>query len=204
MKLKNISSNFSKKFMKTWNTFFLKDIMIGMKYERWRSSTEIWKHHCVTVRTPGVAFLYPDIIKSTTHTGSLFFWTNWHGFSEYICCTRVHTDHLPSVCIYSQQRCKRSATRTPSESSLTHVSRFIGYHNPNSHSLSKSVRLTYLSVIHNVESRFPYYDTDQFQRSSPPSRSTSDILVSRDILLKLKVLSWLKFVPDLVPSTGMS
>ena len=45
-------------------------------------------------------------------------------------------------------------------SSLTHVHRCIGYHNPNWNSLSKSARLTYLSVYDNRQNQklfFFYY-----------------------------------------------
>ena len=47
-------------------------------------------------------------------------------------------------------------------SSLTHVHRFIGYHNPNWQSLPKSARLTYLSV----------YDRRDRSSESTPSPST--------------------------------
>ena len=39
--------------------------------------------------------------------------------------------------------------------SITHVHRWIGYHNPNWHSLTKSVSLTYLSVYDSRHSRNP-------------------------------------------------
>ena len=51
--------------------------------------------------------------------------------------------------------------------SLTHVHRCIGYHNPNWHSLTKSVRLTYLSVYDSRDS-----SSESTLSPSPPSSLT--------------------------------
>ncbi len=59
---------------------------------------------------------------------------------------------------------KNTQTLSPSPPSLTHVHRCIGYHSPTWHSLSESVRLTYLSVYHSRD-----IASDPALSPSPPS-----------------------------------
>ena len=113
-------------------------------------------------------------ISTESGTWPLLFFTQltW----GFLCISVGRVPYLPVTSLLCVSRDKRnsvseSASSSSPPSSFTHVHRCIGYHNPTWYSLTKSVRLTNLSV----------YDrrNDVLETTPSPSPPSSLMLVHR-------------------------